>query len=151
MLGINNYSIAQEVKKISALAKKPAFVLPDQPAQWDFLFDKASDTKAWLRDNGELFIEGFIQHNHFRCGTYELGIQFGKGDGCANVEWLSDPIYVSHKRQCNQAVLHHKGYQKAPAMVEKFNQVTCGQLLIRCEGTCGIGKTPSSGGNGYMK
>lgn len=137
-------AFADELKKISAPAKKPALVLPNDPKQLDFLFDKSSDMKAWVRENGDLFIEGFIRHNHFRCGTYQLGIQFGKGDGCANVQWYSDPVYVSHKRQCNQAVLHHNGYQNDPNVVAKFDEITCAQLFIKCEGVCGTADIPTS-------
>jgi hypothetical protein len=137
---------AETIKKIAAVAKKPALVLPGEPAQLDFVFDKANDIKGWLRDNGDIYIEGYLNHNHLRCGTYELGIQFGKGNGCVNVEWLTEPKYVSHKRQCNQAVLHHRGNQKVPEIVPHFKDVTCGQLLIRCEGTCGLGAAPRAPG-----
>lgn len=136
--------LADDLKKISAPARKPAVVLPSDPKQLDFVFDKSSDMKAWIRENGDLFIEGFIRHNHFRCGTYQLGIQFGKGDACANVEWFSEPVYVSHKRQCNQAVLHHDGYQNDPKVVAKFNEITCAQLFIKCEGVCGTADIPRS-------
>jgi hypothetical protein len=142
---------SETMKKITAVAKKPALVLPNDPLQLDFVFDKASDLKAWLRDNGDFLLEGYIRHNHFRCGTYELGIQFGKGDGCVNVEWLSQPVYISRHRQCNQAVLHHDGAANVPELAGKFNEVTCAQLSIRCNGICGIadmptGRDPSSTG-----
>ncbi|MCG6969638.1 MAG: hypothetical protein LJE85_07725 [Gammaproteobacteria bacterium] len=131
------------MKKVTALAKKPALVLPNDPKQLDFVFDKASDLKAWLRENGDFLLEGYIRHNHFRCGTYELGIQFGKGDGCVNVEWLTQPVYISRHRQCNQAVLHHDGAANVPELAGKFNEVTCGQLFIRCNGVCGMADIPT--------
>jgi hypothetical protein len=133
---------AEVVKKISAVAKKPAIVLPGEPSQLNFTFDKANDIHGWLRENGVVFVEGFLNHNHLRCGVYELGVRFGKGDGCVNVEWLTDPVYVSRERQCNQAVLHHRGYQKVPLVVAHFNEVTCAQALIECEGVCGLGEAP---------
>ena len=135
-----------ELKKITAVAKKPPLVLPNDTPQLDFQFDKASDMKAWLKDNGDFLLQGYIQHNHFRCGTYELGIQFGKGDGCVNVEWFAQPVYVSRQKQCNQAVLHHDGAANVPEVAGKIDQVTCAELHIRCEGVCGIAAIPSNTG-----
>ena len=134
---------AGELKNLTAVAKKPAFVLPKDPKQLDFLFDKASDLKAWLRENGDFLVEGYIRHNHFRCGTYQLGIQFGTGDGCVNVEWLAEPVYISRHRQCNQAVLHHDGSGNVPEAAAKFSEVTCAQLSIKCDGVCGTAGMPS--------
>ncbi|WP_455209919.1 hypothetical protein [Kaarinaea lacus] len=135
---------AETVKKISAVAKKPPLVLPKDQPQLDFVFDKASDLKAWLRDNGDFLLEGYIRHNHFRCGTYQLGIQFGIGDGCVNVEWLATPVFVSRHRQCNQAVLHHDGTGNVPEAAAKFSEVTCAQLHIKCDGVCGTADMPKS-------
>ena len=142
-----NAANSEEVKKLSAVAKKPVVVMPNDPVQYNFLFDKASDLKAWLRDNGDIHVEGFIKHNHFRCGTYQLGVQFGSGDGCVNLKWNSEPIYVSRRTQCNQALLHHEGYQNDPKLAGKFNEITCAQLLIKCDGVCGVTDIPMSGGS----
>jgi hypothetical protein len=135
---------AETLKKITAVAKKPPLVLPNDPLQLDFVFDKAADLKAWLRDNGDFLLEGYIRHNHFRCGTYELGIRFGKGDGCVNVEWLSQPVYISRQRQCNQAVLHHDGAANVPELSGKLDEVTCAQLSIKCDGVCGMADMPKA-------
>lgn len=144
VMGVWNSAGAEVLKKITAVAKKPALVLPNDPLQLDFVFDKASDLKALLKENGDFLLEGYIRHNHFRCGTYQLGIQFGKGDGCVNVEWLSQPVYVSRQRQCNQAVLHHDGSANVPEVATSFNKVTCAQLLIKCDGVCGVTDIPMS-------
>jgi len=145
LVGACDSAFSEEVKKITAPAKKPSVILPNQPLQYDFQFDKASDLKAWLKDNGDFYVAGYIQHNHFRCGTYQLGIQFGSGDGCVNVKWYSEPVYVSSHRQCNQAVYHHDGYQSDPKLAENFTEITCAQLLLKCEGVCGITDIPKSG------
>jgi len=141
-MSVSALGAAETVKKTTAVAKKPSVVLPDEPKQWDFLFDKSSDLKAWLRDNGNFLLQGYIRHNHLLCGTYQLGIQFGKGDGCVNVEWISEPVYVSRQRQCNQAVLHHYGSGNVPEAAAKFDEVTCAQLYIKCEGVCGTTDMP---------
>jgi hypothetical protein len=142
--GVCGTAIAETVKKFTAVAKKPSFVLPKDKPQLDFVFDKASDMKAWLQDNGNFLLQGYIRHNHFRCGTYQLGIQFGIGDGCVNVEWLAEPIYISRQRQCNQAVLHHDGSGNVPEAAAKFNEVTCAQLYIKCDGVCGTADMPNA-------
>lgn len=144
-------AFAEEVKKLTAIAKKPTLVLPGQPLEYDFLFDKPSDLKAWLRDNGDMYVAGYIRHNHFRCGTYQLGVQFGGGDGCVNVKWYSNPVYVSRHRQCNQAVLHHDGYQNDPKLASKFADITCAKLLIKCDGVCGVADIPMDGGSSDLK
>lgn len=141
-----------EIKKITAVAKKSPQVLPNDPKQLDFVFDKPSGLNAWLRDNGDVYVEGYIRHNHFRCGTYQLGIKFGKGEGCVNVQWLSDPVYTGGRRQCNQAVLHHDGYQHVQLAEGKFDEVTCAQLSIKCEGVCGITDIPRGGSSeGFLR
>lgn len=147
LLNVGSNAFAeQEVKKLTATARKPAIILPNQPLQYDFQFDKGSDLKAWLRDNGDLYVAGYIRHNHFRCGVYQLGVQFGSGDGCVNVKWYSEPIYVSRHRQCNQAIYHHDGYDNDPKLADKFDHITCAQLTIKCEGTCGVADIPMGGG-----
>ncbi len=145
---------AGTLKKLTAVAKKPVLILPNDIPQLDFVFDKPSDLKAWLRDNGNFLLEGYIRHNHFRCGTYELGIQFGVGDGCVNVEWLSEPMYISRQRQCNQAVLHHDGSGNVPEAAARFNEVSCAQLYIKCDGVCGTADMPAAGdtsGTGVLR
>lgn len=142
--GVCSSAHAETLKKLSAVAKKPPLVLPKDKPQLDFLFDKASDLKAWLRNNGNFLLEGYIRHNHFRCGTYELGIQFGVGDGCVNVQWLAEPMYISRHRQCNQAVLHHDGSGSIPEAAAKFNEITCAQLFIKCDGVCGTADIPAA-------
>jgi hypothetical protein len=94
-----------------------------------------------------MYVAGYIRHNHFRCGTYQLGIQFGSGNGCVNVKWYSEPVYVSRHRQCNQAVLHHDGYQNDPKLANKFDEITCAQLLIKCDGVCGVADIPMGDGS----
>jgi hypothetical protein len=141
-VGVWGAANADSLKKITAVAKKPVLVLPNDKPQLDFVFDKPSDLKAWLRDNGNFLLEGYIRHNHFRCGTYQLGIQFGIGEGCVNVQWLSEPIYISRHRQCNQSVLHHDGSGNVPEAAAKFKEVSCAQLYIKCDGVCGTADMP---------
>jgi hypothetical protein len=127
----------ETVKRISVTASKPSFQLPGDPKAINFIFDKASEKQGWLKLNGEWHVQGWVTHNHLRCATYSLGMRFGKGEGgCMNVEWLTTPLYVTHKKQCNQTTIHHKGGSITPEIAPLFNEVTCGQLLIKCEGVC---------------
>jgi hypothetical protein len=126
---------ADEVRKIATEPRRMSEIGPaGSPARLDFFY---GDIRAWLLQNGDWHIEGDIQHHGVLCAKYELGIQFGIGNpGCANVEWIGVPDYVTEHTQCNGALLHHSGTDIDPVAANDFDQITCAQRLIRCTGNC---------------
>jgi len=50
-------------------------------ARLDFYY---GDIRAWLLQDGNWHIEGSIRHRGALCGTYQLGIQFGKDRSAAD-------------------------------------------------------------------
>ena len=126
---------ADEVRKLATEPRRASNVgPPGSPARLDFFF---GDIHAWLLQNGDWHIEGNIQHRGALCATYELGIQFGIGSpGCANVNWIGIPAYATMRTQCNNALLFHSGSDLDPDAADIFDQINCGQRLIRCTGNC---------------
>jgi hypothetical protein len=43
--------------------------------------------------------------------------------------------------------LHHDGSANVPEAAAKFNEVTCAQLHIKCDGVCGTSDMPSGNGS----
>ena len=101
----------------------------------EFKFD---DGSAWLRSNGEWYVQTDVRHNRLRCATYQLGVRFGHGTpACVNVEWLTEPQYVTTEKQCNSATRPHAGGDQNPALAPEFERITCAERLIRCiDGAC---------------
>jgi len=126
---------ADEVRKLATEPRRTSEIGGAQSlARLDFFF---GDIRAWLLQDGNWHIEGNVQHHGALCGEYELGIQFGIGSpGCANVEWLGTPVYVTQRRQCNNALLHHSGGDLDHAAAEAFGNINCAQRLVRCTGNC---------------
>ena len=126
---------ADDVRALATEARRTSDIGGAQSrARLDFLF---GDIRAWLLQDGNWHIEGNIAHHGARCGEYELGIQFGTGSpGCANVEWLGTPVYVTSRRQCNNALLNHVGGDLDLNAAGAFDQINCAQRLIRCTGNC---------------
>jgi hypothetical protein len=126
---------ADEVRKLATEPRRTQEIgPPGAPARLDFFF---GDIRAWLLQNGDWHIEGNVKHHGILCAKYELGIQFGIGNpGCANVEWIGMPAYVTEHTQCNGALLHHSGTDIDPVAAEDFEKITCAQRLIRCTGNC---------------
>ncbi|MBI1394724.1 MAG: hypothetical protein GC151_02000 [Betaproteobacteria bacterium] len=106
------------------------------PDRKDFDFGRSAG-KAWLADLGELGVQVWVQHRGLLCATYEVGIRFGQGiHGCTEVKWLAPVHWVTRRRQCNNALIEHVGVDTDEHMVSVFDQVTCAERLIRCEGNC---------------
>lgn len=126
---------ADEVRKLATEPRRSNDVGGAQSvARLDFYF---GDIRAWLLEDGNWHIEGNIEHRGAFCGEYELGIQFGIGSpGCANVEWLGSPAYVTRRRHCNSARLDHSGGDLDYTAAETFDRINCAQRLIRCSGNC---------------
>jgi hypothetical protein len=127
-------AFAQDVRKLATEPRRSALAGPQGLARMDFDF---GETRAWLLSDGNWHIEGMVQHRHGLCAEYQLGIQFGVGSpGCANIQWLGEPIYVTDQRQCNHALVRHAGGEFDPVARDNFDRVTCAQRLIQCEGAC---------------
>lgn len=102
----------------------------------DFVFGPGEAT-AWINAGGDFSIRGGVQHRSLMCATYRMGMRFGIGaPGCQNVEWISDPIFVTSQYQCNGARVEHAGGDAAPEMGEQIAKITCAERVIHCSGTC---------------
>ena len=126
---------ANDVRKLATEARRGGNIGGAQSlARLDFRF---GDIRAWLLQDGNWHIEGKIQHRGALCGTYSLGIQFGIGSpGCANVEWIGRPAYVTQRRQCNSALINHAGGDQNVDAASEFDRINCAQRLINCTGKC---------------
>ena len=117
---------------------RPTYSLEAQPRinRLDFVFGP-SDATAWINAGGDFYIQGGVQHRGLMCATYRMGMRFGIGaPGCLNVEWISDPIFVTSQYQCNGARVEHSGGDAAPEMGEQIVKITCAERVIRCSGSC---------------
>jgi hypothetical protein len=126
---------ADEVRKLATEPRRSNDLGGERsPGRLDFFY---GDIRAWLLEDGNWHIEGNVQHRGAFCAQYELGIQFGIGSpGCANVEWLGSPAYVTKRRHCNSALLHHAGGDIDNQAAQAFDRINCAQRLIRCSGNC---------------
>ena len=112
---------------------RPTYSLDASPRinRLDFDF-RAGESKAWLNDNGDFHLHGWILHRGLLCATYRMGVRFGIGaPGCLNVEWISDPIYVTSQYQCNGARVEHDGGDTAVEIGEQVGKITCAERVIR--------------------
>ena len=93
--------------------------------------------QGWLDETGAWRIEAEVHHGRLRCASYEAGIQFGgSAQACADVEWLTAVEYVTRVRQCNSASQLHAGGGEISDPENRFSQMSCMRVLVRCEGTC---------------
>jgi len=96
-----------------------------------------SGMQGWLDDTGAWQIKGEVHHGRLRCGTYETGVRLGRGSpACSSVEWLTGIEYVTRLRHCNSATRMHAGGGESPSAVNRFKEVSCVRIVVRCEGTC---------------
>jgi hypothetical protein len=78
-----------------------------------------------------------VHHGRLRCGSYETGIQIGRGaPACSAVEWLTDIEYVTRLRHCNSASRVHAGQGRFPGLADSLQDVSCVRIAVRCEGAC---------------
>lgn len=104
------------------------------PTRLDFKFD---DGRALLRKDGTWRVEAVIRHGGLRCGTYRLGIRFGSGKpGCLDVTWISEPVFATALKHCNNAERPHQGNGHDPLLSEAFDEISCAERVIRCTGLC---------------
>ena len=102
----------------------------------DFDF-RSADSSAWLNANGNFHVHGWVAHRGLRCANYRMGMRFGIGaPGCLNVEWISDPVYLTSQYQCNGANVEHDGGDDAPEIGAQIEKITCAERVIRCSGPC---------------
>lgn len=125
----------QILDRRAAQARHPALLLPGGEAErleFDF-----GDFRGWLSRKGEWYFDGEVRHRGLLCGTYEVGFRFGVGNpGCTDVQWLSEPYFVTRHLQCNNATVAHAGGDFDPGLARVFGQVSCAERVVRCSGTC---------------
>ena len=93
--------------------------------------------QGWLDETGAWHIGTEVHHGRLRCGTYETGIQLGRGKpACSEVEWLTDVEYATRLRHCNSATRLHAGGGVFSDAENRLEEVTCVRIVVRCEGTC---------------
>lgn len=106
----------------------------DQPSRKAF---QRQGTAGWLDETGGWHISREVHHGRLRCGTYETGIQLGRGNpACSDVEWLTGVEYATRLRHCNSATRIHAGGGQIADGANRFAQTTCVRVVVRCEGTC---------------
>jgi hypothetical protein len=112
----------------------PAFTTDPKAARIDF---KAFDFSGYLLGDGTWQVSSPITHGALICATYEVGVRFGIGNpGCTEVRWLSEPLYLGRRRQCNEATVDHVGGETNPRLGAQLPYITCVERLVRCTGNC---------------
>lgn len=117
---------------------RPTYSLEAKPQinRLDFDF-RSGESRAWLNDKGEFHVTGWVHHRNLLCATYRMGVRFGIGaPGCLNVQWISDPLYVTSVYQCNSARVQHDGGDSSPEMGARIGSISCAERVIRCSGAC---------------
>lgn len=122
------------VRLVELPVQASAQTINGEPSRKNF---QTQGIQGWLDETGAWHIEAEVHHGRLRCGTYETGIQLGRGNpACSDVEWLTGVESVTRQRHCNSATRSHRGggrFSEAPGRLE---EVTCVRLVVRCEGTC---------------
>jgi hypothetical protein len=130
LLGPDEFGISAPAQITYSLDARP------KPERLDFDF-RAEDSLAWINDEGNFQVSGWIKHSGLLCATYRMGVRFGMGSpGCLNVEWLTEPRFVTSEVQCNDARIKHTGGDTDPALGERLARITCGERVVRCTGSC---------------
>ena len=107
-----------------------------KPERLDFDF-RAGDSLAWINGDGNFQVSGWIKHTGLLCATYRMGLRFGIGSpGCLNVEWITEPLFVTNELQCNEARVEHAGGDTDAGLGKRMAAITCGERVIRCTGHC---------------
>lgn len=117
---------------------QPTYSLDGQQKRVRLDFDfREGESRAWLNQDGDLQIQGWIKHRGLLCATYRMGLRFGSGaPACQNVTWLTEPIYLSSQLQCNNARVSHLGSDNLPELATKLDRITCAERVIHCTGNC---------------
>lgn len=135
-----NSALAEDTDKTKMYeletSKPSGLVLPNDMKKIVFSTRENAIT-GWLRENGDWYIEGTIQHRSFLCADYRLGVRFGHGNpACVNVDWFNDVQYATRQKQCNNAIYNHSGYESDSQLAEHFQSITCAKVIIKCNGAC---------------
>lgn len=130
LLGPDEFGISAPAQITYSLDARP------KPERLDFDF-RAGDSLAWINDDGNFQVSGWIKHTGLLCATYRMGVRFGVGSpGCLNVEWITEPRFVTTEVQCNDARIGHTGGDTDPALGKRLARITCGERVVRCTGNC---------------
>ena len=122
------------VRLVQLPLTSPAQPVAGQPSRRAF---EKQGVQGWVDQAGAWHIEAEVHHGRIRCGTYETGIQLGRGNAaCSDVQWLTGVEFVARQRQCNSATRLHRGSGRFSEAVSRLEQVSCARLVVRCEGTC---------------
>jgi hypothetical protein len=119
-------------------AAQPTYSL-DQPSginRLDFDF-RIEETRAWLNKDGDFQVTGWVAHSGLLCATYRMGVRFGVGSpGCLNVDWVTDPYFVTSEFQCNGARVQHSGGDTYVELGEQIGRISCAERVVSCSGNC---------------
>ena len=125
---------ARIVRQVELTVASSAAAVPGQASRKTF---QKQGVQGWLDETGAWHIEGEVDHGRLRCGTYQMGIQFGRGNpACSAAEWLTGVEYATRLRHCNSATRLHTGGGRFPQAGNRFEEVNCVRVLVRCEGVC---------------
>jgi len=110
---------------------------PDAQGQPSRRVFQARSVQGSLDETGGWAVTTEVTHTRVRCGTYETGIQIGRGDAaCTRVDWLSDPDFRTRRTQCNSATLIHSGRGTVNLPESVVQGANCARVLVRCSGAC---------------
>lgn len=97
-----------------------------------------SSVRGTLASSGDWRVRGEITHPRLRCGTYRMGLQFGRGDGACNAPtWRTQTTLLPARVQCNNATLVHSGEGSVDLAPEALRALDCVRVVVQCTGTCG--------------
>ncbi len=119
-------------------AAQPTYSLDAPPVvnRLDFDF-RIEETSAWLNKDGDFQVTGWIKHVGLLCATYRVGVRFGAGSpGCLNVNWVTDPYFVTSEFQCNGARVQHRGGDTHAELGERIGRISCAERVVTCSGNC---------------
>jgi hypothetical protein len=117
---------------------QPTYTLDSPPSinRLDFDF-RIEETKTWLNKDGDFQVNGWVKHLGLLCATYRVGVRFGVGSpGCLNVNWVTEPYFVTSEYQCNSARVQHAGGDTYPELGEQLGKISCAERVINCTGSC---------------
>lgn len=119
-------------------ATQPTYSLDSPPAinRLDFDF-RIEETRGWLNRDGDFQMMGWIKHVGLLCATYRMGVRFGIGSpGCLNVNWLTEPAFVTSQFQCNGARVRHMGGDTSAELGGQIGKISCAERVVTCSGNC---------------
>ena len=117
---------------------QPSYSVSTPPVvnRLDFDF-RIDETRAWLNGAGDFQVTGWVKHAGLLCATYRTGLRFGIGaPGCLNVNWVTEPYFVTSEFQCNGARVQHAGGDTVPEVGEQVGRISCAERVVTCSGNC---------------